>query len=129
MGASESVFAPTDALAESTSAGATKGHSPSGRGRDWVEALMPSLEGKSARRAALQKRFGTAVGQVRGLGQYLQTVEEQTTEVLADNEWGVPVEDQHASQRRAAIACDVRVRDRAEGVTRASPLARGAGHR
>jgi hypothetical protein len=57
-----------------------------------VEALMPSLEGKSARRAALQKRFGTAVGQVRGLGQYLQTVEEQTTEVLADNEWGVPVE-------------------------------------
>jgi len=92
MGASESVFAPTDALAESNSAGATKGQSPSGRGRDWVEALMPSLEGKSARRAALQKRFGTAVGQVRGLGQYLQTVEEHTTEVLADNEWGVPVE-------------------------------------
>jgi hypothetical protein len=92
MGASESVFASTDALGESQSAGAGKGQSPSGRGPDWVEALMPSLEGKSARRAALQKRFGTAVGKVRGLSRYLQTVEDQTTEVLADDEWGVPVE-------------------------------------
>ena len=92
MGASESVFASTDALAASQSAGAAKGQSPSERGPDWVEALMPSLEGKDARRAALQKRFGTAVGKVRGLDRYLQTVEEQTTEVLADDEWGVPVE-------------------------------------
>ncbi len=91
MGASESVFASTDALA-SSSAGAAKGQAASGRGTDWVEALMPSLEGKSARRAALQKRFGKAVGKVRGLDRYLQTVDEQTTEVLADDEWGVPVE-------------------------------------
>jgi len=91
MGASESVFASTDALA-SSSAGAARGQAASGRGTDWVEALMPSLEGKSERRAALQKRFGKAVGKVRGLDQYLQTVDDQTTEVLADDEWGVPVE-------------------------------------
>jgi hypothetical protein len=92
MGASESVFAATDALSASRSAGAANGQRAVDRGRDWVEAFMPSFERKSVRLAALQNRFGREVGKVRGLGRYLQIVADDTTEVLADDDWGVPVE-------------------------------------
>ena len=91
MGAPESVFASTDALLESQPADA-KGQRPADRGREWVDALMPSLERNSARRAALQKRFGNAVGKVRGLDRYVQTSADQTLEVLADDNLNVPVE-------------------------------------
>jgi hypothetical protein len=91
MGAADSVFAPTDALTQSHT-GFAKGQRPADHGRGWIEALMPSLDKKSARRTALQKRFGKAVGKVRGLDRYLQSGSDQTLEVLADEDSGVPVE-------------------------------------
>jgi hypothetical protein len=91
MGAADSVFAPTDALTQSRAGGAN-GQRPSDQGRGWIESLMPSLDKKSARRTALEERFGNAVGKVRGLDRYLQTASDQTVEVLADEDSAVPVE-------------------------------------
>jgi hypothetical protein len=91
MGVAESVFSRTDALAGSAPS-TVAGQRPADRGREWIEALMPSADRKSARRAALQKRLGPPVGTVRGLVRYLQTISDDTTEVLADADWGVPVE-------------------------------------
>jgi hypothetical protein len=91
MGTPESVFASTDALAVSRPA-AAQSQRPADGGRDWVDALMPSLEKKGVRRAALQNRFGSAVGKVRGLDRYIETTADQTLEVLADEDLSVPVE-------------------------------------
>ena len=53
---------------------------------------MPSLDKRSARRAALQRRFGKALGKLRGHERYVQTVADETTELLLDETWAVPVE-------------------------------------
>jgi hypothetical protein len=93
MGASESVFAATDALTESRpGAAGSNGNGALAEGREWIESLLPSLQQKSVRRAALQNRFGKSSGIVHGLGRYLQTIGDETTEVLADDDWAVPVE-------------------------------------
>jgi hypothetical protein len=90
--ANDSVFATTDALTAGRPASLSKGAAPADQGRDWVDALLPSFEGKSARRAELQRRFGKAVGNVRGLSRYQQFSGDVTIEVLADDDWGVPME-------------------------------------
>ena len=114
MGASESVFALTDALAGSQAAAAAKGQSPSGPGPDWVEALMPSLEGKSARRAALQSALERRWEGQRaepGICNRWKTKRRrywQTTSGVCRSGDG------HGSQRCVAIACDIRIRGRAK---------------
>jgi hypothetical protein len=100
MGASDSVFANTDALVFANTNGLMRpSAAPAGNrarladeGREWVEAVLPSLEKKSARETALQQRFGKALGKLRGLDRYVQTIADETTEVLAHDDWGVPVE-------------------------------------
>ena len=53
---------------------------------------MPSRLRGDSRRLALQRRFGKAVGRLRGLDRYLESTPDRTTEVLADPDWAVPVE-------------------------------------
>jgi hypothetical protein len=91
MGAAESVFASTDALTAIRAAGAER-QRPADRGREWVEALMPSPDKTITRRAALQQRFGSAVGKVRGFDRYLQAGADQALELLVDRDLAVPVE-------------------------------------
>ena len=53
---------------------------------------MPARLRGDDRRLALQRRFGKAVGRLRGLDRYLESAPDHTTEVLADPDWTVPVE-------------------------------------
>jgi hypothetical protein len=91
MGVKDSVFAGTDAMLRPPQAAAAGGR-PADEGRDWVEAVLPSFERAGARKAALQRRFGQALEKLRGCDRYLQTIAGDTTEVLADETWAVPIE-------------------------------------
>jgi hypothetical protein len=62
------------------------------RGREWIDGLVPSRENRDSRRAALRRRLGAMHGKVRGFERYLQTVDDETTEVLVDADWSVPIE-------------------------------------
>lgn len=58
----------------------------------WIEAVAPSLDKRSVRRDAVQRRFGKALGRLRGHERFVQTVADETTELLLDEAWVVPVE-------------------------------------
>jgi hypothetical protein len=92
MGVSDSVFANSDALLRRPLPLASGAGRVADEGREWVEAVLPSLGQSSARKAALERRFGKALGKLRGQDRYLQTTADETTEVLADETWAVPVE-------------------------------------
>ena len=92
MGAPDSAFAKTDALVRPS---ALLGPSPARLKDDdgsWVETVLPSFEKAGARRLNLQRRLGKVLGTLRGLDRYVQTVDDETTEVLADTRWAVPLE-------------------------------------
>ena len=74
---------PSDAIARSRIASDEK---------EWIDAIMPARLRGDDRRLALQRRFGKAVGRLRGLDRYLESAPDHTTEVLADPDWTVPVE-------------------------------------
>ena len=92
MGVSNSVFADSDTLLHRPQGVGSGGGRAADGGRDWVEAILPSLERSSERKAALQRRFGMALGKLRGHDRYLETVADETTEVLVDETWAVPLE-------------------------------------
>ncbi len=62
------------------------------RSRAWVEHLMPTRAAGSARRAALVRAMGSPQGLERGLERFVGNADGETTEVLSDPAWGVPVE-------------------------------------
>jgi hypothetical protein len=60
--------------------------------REWADHLLPSASGRAARRAALIRDMGSPQGLVQGLERFVQTRDGDTTEVLNDPAWSVPVE-------------------------------------
>jgi hypothetical protein len=84
------------ALAHTASLGAPNGilgaTAAEGRSRDWIEHILPTVEGRAARRTALVRELGTPSGGERGLERFLSHAGGATTEVLTDPAWAVPVE-------------------------------------
>jgi hypothetical protein len=81
------------ALARTASLGAPHGApAAEGRSRDWIEHILPTAEGRAARRTALVREMGTPSGSERGLERFLSHAGGATTEVLTDPAWEVPVE-------------------------------------
>jgi hypothetical protein len=87
----------------------------------WIEAMLPSAARTAERRTALQRRFGSALGTVRGLSRFVTTAGDLTTEVLVDPQMAVPIEvniarngelESHAAYTYAAIAGGGLVRQR-----------------
>ena len=62
------------------------------RSREWVEHLLPTAAGRGARRAAFARDMGSPQGLVRGLERFVHDRDGNTTEVLSDPTWSVPVE-------------------------------------
>ena len=58
-------------------------------------------------RSACSARFGLAKGKWKGRDRYLEIKGDDTTEVLIDPTWAVPVRDQRGARRGAAIPRDV----------------------
>jgi hypothetical protein len=80
-------------LASTVEAGTDAGDAPSEpRSRAWVEQLLPTAAGREARRAAFARDMGSPLGMVRGLERFVQNRDGNTTEVLSDPTWSVPVE-------------------------------------
>jgi len=92
MGVGDEVFASADALItpDAREKAATRG--PDLQGRDWIDALMPSLQKRGARAQGLERRLGPSRGTWRGHDRYLETKGDDTTEVLIDGTWAIPVE-------------------------------------
>jgi len=91
MGVGDEVFAKADALVpaevpEPRPAGGVAA------GRDWIDALLPSLDKRGARAERLQRRFGLSRGAWRGHDRYVESKGDDTIEVLIDPTWAVPVE-------------------------------------
>jgi hypothetical protein len=80
------------AIALPTSHGASELPAGAARSRDWVEHLMPTRAAGPVRRAALVRAMGHPHGLERGLDRFLANADGETTEVLSDPAWGVPVE-------------------------------------
>jgi hypothetical protein len=80
-------------LTTAVAAGTGAGDAPADqRSRAWVEHLMPTAAGQGTRRAALARDMGSPQGMVRGLERFVQSRDGNTTEVLSDPTWSVPVE-------------------------------------
>ncbi len=62
------------------------------RGRDWVDAFIAAPDRKTARRDALNRRFGRSAGRVRNLDRFVTADGNHTMEVLADRTSAVPIE-------------------------------------
>jgi hypothetical protein len=62
------------------------------RSREWIEHLMPTRAAAAARRAALVRTLGSPQGLERGLERFIGNADGETTEVLSDPAWGVPIE-------------------------------------
>jgi hypothetical protein len=92
MSADESIFANTDALLQRSSAPPAQGLRITDAGRGWIDAVLPSPDRKEARRTNLQRRFGKAVGKLRGMDRYVETSANDTTELLVDRDWSLPLE-------------------------------------
>lgn len=91
MGVGDEVFASADALlpAEVAEPRPGTGAAP---GRDWIDAILPSLDQRGARAERLQRRFGLSKGTWRDRDRYVGSKGEDTIEVLIDPTWAVPVE-------------------------------------
>jgi hypothetical protein len=92
MGAGEGVFARSDALAGPAALVRPLHGPPQSDDHHWLDAILPSSGLKRARRERLQRRYGKPLGTVGGRERYVQTSEEETTEVVADAEWAIPIE-------------------------------------
>jgi hypothetical protein len=76
----------------SASAEALAGAEVDARSTDWVEQFLPSASDRVARRARLMGRLGSRAGSARGLERFVSHDGGDTTEVLMDPSWAVPVE-------------------------------------
>jgi hypothetical protein len=63
-----------------------------GTGRAWVDSFITTSSGRAARRAAIERQHGTAVGRVGGLDRFLSARGADTEETLVDPVSAVPVE-------------------------------------
>jgi len=90
MGVGDEVFAEADALLPPEATQPRPGGTPPGR--DWIDALLPSLDQRGARAEQLQRRFGLSKGTWRGHDRYVRSNGDDTIEVLIDPTWAVPVE-------------------------------------
>jgi len=80
-------------LATAVAAGTGAGDAPADpRSRAWVEHLLPTAAGRGNRRAAFARDMGSPQGTVHGLERFVQDRDGNTTEVLSDPAWSVPVE-------------------------------------
>ena len=80
-------------LATAVAAGTGAGDAPADpRSRAWVEHLLPTAAGRGTRRAAFARDMGSPQGTVHGLERFVQDRDGNTTEVLSDPAWSVPVE-------------------------------------
>jgi len=61
-------------------------------GDEWIDGVLPTLDKRGARAQRLQRRFGLAKGKWKGRDRYLEIKGDETTEVLIDPTWAVPVE-------------------------------------
>jgi hypothetical protein len=94
MGVAEAVFANSDAFAGLpvlSGAPRTPRHLRT-VDPDWLDTILPPPGLKEQRRDGLQRRYGKPLGTVGGWQRYVQESGDQTTEVLADADWAVPVE-------------------------------------
>jgi hypothetical protein len=87
---------PPAAIAAATALPASAGafELPAGvrHSRDCIYQLMPTQAGGAARRATLVRAMGSPHGIDRGLERFLSNAGGETTEVLSDPAWNVPVE-------------------------------------
>jgi hypothetical protein len=85
--------APT--IARVTPALSPAAFEPAGHGAassDWIDQLLPRIEGRDARQRALARGHGQPRSSVRGLDRFVSTRAGEVTEVLSDPAWAVPVE-------------------------------------
>lgn len=75
-------------LSRTTSGGLNPAAGPG----QWLEGLLATAAGRSARARALQDKHGKAVGRLRGLDRFLTQRENGTEEVLADPRAALPIE-------------------------------------
>lgn len=61
-------------------------------GREWSETILAMPSKSAARRASLERRFGRSAGRVRALDRFISTLDQDTTEVLADPQTALPLE-------------------------------------
>jgi hypothetical protein len=61
-------------------------------GREWAETFVVPKEKSDKRKKGLEQKLGKTRGTVRGFDQFLIPVPDGQQEVLADPEFGVPVE-------------------------------------
>jgi hypothetical protein len=80
------------AVALPASAGASEAPPSAARSREWIEQLMPTRAASVARRAALIRSMGAPHGLEGGLERFLGNADGETTEILTDPAWGLPVE-------------------------------------
>jgi hypothetical protein len=80
------------AIALPASTGGSEPPLSAARSRDWVEQLMPTRAASAARRAALVRSMGSPHSLERGLERFIGNADGETTEVLSDPAWGLPVE-------------------------------------
>ena len=66
----------------------------------WIDNHFVKRNGQGARRLALQRQHGPAVGQVRGLDRYVTANGDRTEETLVDRQLQVPVETNVVHQGR-----------------------------
>ena len=92
MGVGDEVFAKADALLPADAPEPRPAAGSATIGRDWIDALLPTLDQRGARAERLQRRFGLAKGKWKGRDRYLEIKGDDTTEVLIDPTWAVPVE-------------------------------------
>jgi hypothetical protein len=59
---------------------------------DWIDNIVATPARRTARRQALEQRYGVKRGRVNGLDQYVATTGDTTCEVLVNGDAVVPVE-------------------------------------
>ena len=66
--------------------------SPMGSPGEWIESVVLTPAGAPARRVEMERGYGRPVGTAGRLNRYLRVHDDLAEEVLADPQWGVPVE-------------------------------------
>lgn len=92
MGLGDEAFAKADGLLPVEPAQTGPGGGRDTIGREWIDALLPTLDKRGARVDRLQRRFGLSKGKWKDRDRYLETKGDDTTEVLVNPTWTVPVE-------------------------------------
>jgi hypothetical protein len=80
------------AVALPASSGASEPLPSASRSREWIEQIMPTRGASAARRSALVRSMGSPHSLERGLERFIGNADDETTEILSDPAWGLPVE-------------------------------------